>query len=120
LVAVAENLSQSAGDNSLAGVRYPLLSLPQSHLIVLEELCCIRFRPVHRVELSSAYVQPSPHKMVRRPFPGPTRGAAATLEGFSPLSTHRGLGFSLLAAYICNTLCIYEIIDFRGITPLTW
>jgi hypothetical protein len=22
-----------------------------------------------------------------------------------------------MAAYICNALCIYEIIDFRGITP---
>jgi hypothetical protein len=35
------------------------------------------------------YAQPSPHREGRRPSP---------------------------ATYICNTLCIYEIIDFRGIT----
>jgi hypothetical protein len=49
--------------------------------------------------------------MVRRPFAGPTRGAAATLGGFSPLSTHRGLGFS-------HPRCLYmSHIDFCGITP---
>jgi hypothetical protein len=60
---------------------------------LLEVLCCIRFKPVQGVGVSSVYVQPSPHRMVRRPFPGPTRGTAATLGGFSPLSTYRGLEF---------------------------
>jgi hypothetical protein len=55
-----------------------------SLLRCLEVLCCIRFRPVHGVGLSSTYVQLSPHRMVRHPFRGPTRGAAATLGGFSP------------------------------------
>jgi hypothetical protein len=51
---------------------------------VLEVLSCIRFSSVQGVRLSSAYIQPSPHRIVCRPFPGPTRGAAATLGGFSP------------------------------------
>jgi hypothetical protein len=67
---------------------------PSWRHFLLEVLYCIRFRPVQWVGLSSVYVQLSPYRMVHRPFPGPTRGTAATLVGFSPLSTHRALRFS--------------------------
>jgi hypothetical protein len=79
-------------------------------------LGCIRFTPIHGVGLSFAYVQPSPHRVVRCPFPGPTRGAPPPSDDFPPIHILWSRFFPYIAAYICNTSCIYEIIDFHGIT----
>jgi hypothetical protein len=59
------------------------------------------------------YAQPSPHREVHRLFPGPTRGVVVTLRGFSPMSTHCGLGLSppLLPIYVTHYAYIKSLIS---------